>query len=33
VDDLPVTTKPSKVNEARKLAMKEIETILDEFKK
>jgi type I restriction enzyme M protein len=33
VDDLPVTTKPSKVHEARKLAMKEIETILDEFKK
>jgi len=33
VDDLPITTKPSKVNEARKLAMKEIETILAEFKK
>jgi type I restriction enzyme M protein len=33
VDDLPVTTKPSKVHEARKLAMKEIETILDEFEK
>jgi hypothetical protein len=33
VDDLPVTTKPSRVQEARKLAMKEIETILDEFEK
>jgi len=33
VDDLPITTKPSKVFEARKLAMKEIQTILDEFKK
>jgi hypothetical protein len=33
VDDLPVTTKPSKVYEARKLAMQEIETILDEFEK
>jgi type I restriction enzyme M protein len=33
VDDLPVTTKPSKVNEARKLAVKEIETILDEFER
>jgi type I restriction enzyme M protein len=33
IDDLPVTTKPSKVNEARKLAMQEIETILDAFNK
>jgi type I restriction enzyme M protein len=33
VDDLPVTTKQSRVHEARKLAMKEIETILDEFEK
>ena len=33
VDDLPITTKPSKVNEARKLAMNEIETILEEFRK
>jgi type I restriction enzyme M protein len=33
VDDLPVTTKPSKVQEARKLADKEILTILDEFEK
>ena len=33
VDDLPITTKPSKVYEARKLAMKETETILDEFRK
>jgi type I restriction enzyme M protein len=33
IDDLPITTKPSKVIEARKLAMNEIETILDEFKK
>jgi type I restriction enzyme M protein len=33
VDDLPVTTKPSKVHEARKLAMEEIETILDDFEK
>ncbi len=33
VDDMPVTTKPSKVIEARRLAMKEIETILDEFSK
>ena len=31
VDDLPVTTKLSKINEARKLAMQEITTILDEF--
>jgi type I restriction enzyme M protein len=33
VDDLPVTTKPSKVQEARTLAMQEIETILVEFEK
>jgi len=33
VDDMPVTTKPSKVMEARKMAMKEIETILDNFAK
>ena len=33
VDDMPVTTKPSKVLEARRMAMQEIETILDEFNK
>jgi type I restriction enzyme M protein len=33
VDDLPITTKPSKVDEARKLAIKETETILGEFRK
>jgi type I restriction enzyme M protein len=33
VDDLPMTTKPSKVEEARKLATWEIETILDAFEK
>jgi type I restriction enzyme M protein len=33
VDDLPITTKPSKVYEARKLARRETETILDEFRK
>ena len=32
VDDLPITTKPSKVSEARELAQKEIESILEEFK-
>ncbi|MDR1470807.1 MAG: N-6 DNA methylase [Spirochaetaceae bacterium] len=33
VDDLPMSTKPSKVEEARKLASWEIETILDAFKR
>jgi type I restriction enzyme M protein len=33
VDDLPVTTNPAKVKEARRLAMQEIATISDEFAK